>query len=270
MFWSNRWIDGYTAEELAPEVTALVATRRKNSRKVAEALRGNAWIGDISGQLSIEGCVQCLHLWEKIERVQRREQEADKFIWKGAASGTYNAKDTYDMLCHGSVLDGSHEQVWRSKAPLKHKIFAWLALRNRLWTAERRFKHGLQAQRSARFTCLQEEDTVDHIIIQCPYSRMVWFRCLQVAGLQIDQPQMDNTFEEWWSRTRRIIHGRDRRRFDAFVILIARTLWKQRNARVFGNIQQQWGTERIVESIREEFKMWEIAYAGGSSTLTRD
>jgi hypothetical protein len=81
---------------------------------------------------------------------------------------------------------------------------------------------------------------------------------------------MDNTLEEWWSRTRRLIQGRDRRRFDAFVILIAYTLWKQRNARVFGNIQQQWGTERIVESIREEFKMWEIAYAEGSSTLTRD
>jgi hypothetical protein len=42
MFWTDRWIDGYTAEELAPEVTALVSTRRKNVRKVAEALRGNA------------------------------------------------------------------------------------------------------------------------------------------------------------------------------------------------------------------------------------
>jgi hypothetical protein len=33
------------------------------------------------------------------------------------------------------------------------------------------------------------------------------------------------------------------------------TLWKQSNARVFGNIPQQWGTERIVESIIEEFKL---------------
>jgi hypothetical protein len=50
----------------------------------------------------------------------------------------------------------------------------------------------------------------------------------------------------------------------------ARTLWKQRNARVFGNVQQQWSTERIVESIQEEFRMWVLAFAGGSNTLTRD
>jgi hypothetical protein len=81
---------------------------------------------------------------------------------------------------------------------------------------------------------------------------------------------MDSIFEEWWSRTRRQIQGWDMRRFDAFVALIARILWKQRNARVFGNIQQQWGMGRIVDSIKEEFKMWEISYAGGSSTLARD
>jgi hypothetical protein len=63
---------------------------------------------------------------------------------------------------------------------------------------------------------------------------------------------------------------RNRRKFDALVILIGRTLWKQRNARVFGNTQLQWGTERIVENIIEEFKLWEVAFAGGSSTLTRD
>jgi hypothetical protein len=111
---------------------------------------------------------------------------------------------------------------------------------------------------------------VDHILMQCPYSRMVWFRCIQETGLQIEQPQMDSQFEAWWSRVRLNVLERNRRKFDALVILIGRTLWKQRNARVFGNIPQQWGTERIVESIIEEFKLWEIAFAGGSNTLTRD
>jgi hypothetical protein len=73
--------------------------------------------------------MQCINLWEKIERVERNEQD-DRFIWNGAASGTYSAKDTYMMLCHGGVLDGSHEQVWKIRAPLKCKIFTWLALQN--------------------------------------------------------------------------------------------------------------------------------------------
>jgi hypothetical protein len=270
LFWKDRWINGFTAEEIAPLVTALVPTRRRNSRKVYDALRGNAWVRDLLGNISIEGCIQCICLWEKIEEVERHELQPDKYTWKGAPSGKYSAKDTYRMLCQGGITDGNHEQVWKARVPLKCKIFTWLALRDRLWTSERRFRHGLQDQRSPCFTYLQEEDTVDHILVQCPYSRMVWFRCFQETGLQIEQPQMDSLFGAWWSRVRLNVSERNRRKFDALVILIGRTLWKQRNARVFGNIPQQWGTERIVESIIEEFKLWEIAFAGGSNTLTRD
>jgi hypothetical protein len=38
-FWRDRWIGGYTAEELAPEVFASIPTRRSNTRLVAEALQ---------------------------------------------------------------------------------------------------------------------------------------------------------------------------------------------------------------------------------------
>jgi hypothetical protein len=81
---------------------------------------------------------------------------------------------------------------------------------------------------------------------------------------------MDNNLEQWWSMARTRVQTSDRRKFDALIILVARTLWKQRNARVFGNVQQQWSTKRIVDSIQDEFRLWVLAFAGGSSTLTRD
>jgi hypothetical protein len=46
-FWKDRWIDGYTAEEVAPRVVARVPTRRKNVRLVGEALPEDGWIDDI-------------------------------------------------------------------------------------------------------------------------------------------------------------------------------------------------------------------------------
>jgi hypothetical protein len=36
---------------------------------------------------------------------------------------------------------------------------------------------------------------------------------------------------------------------------------------VVGKFSNNGGMERIVGNIKEEFKMWEIAYAGGCSTL---
>jgi hypothetical protein len=248
----------------------MVTTRRKNKRKVSEGMLGNSWVQDLAGEISIDGCIQCIRLWEEIEKVNKNEAIPDKYVWKGAKSGVYSAKDTYNMLCQGTVIDGTHNQIWKASAPLKCKMFCWLAMRYRLWTSDRRFNHVLQTTRSACFTCLQAEDRVDHILIQCPYSRMVWHGCFQAMRVHLDEPSIDDNLEKWWSATRSRVQKADRRKFDALVILIARTLWKQRNARVFGNMQMQWSTERIVDSVQEEFKLWELAFAGGSSTLTRD
>jgi hypothetical protein len=50
---------------------------------------------------------------------------------------------------------------------------------------------------------------------------------------------MDSTLEAWWEAARQLVHKKDRRGFDALVMLTAWMLWKQRNARVFNNVRQQ-------------------------------
>jgi hypothetical protein len=37
-----------------------------------------------------------------------------------------------------------------------------------------RARHGLQDLPNACYTCLQEEDNVDHVLVLCPYARHVW------------------------------------------------------------------------------------------------
>jgi hypothetical protein len=39
LFWTDRWINGRSAGDIAPVVMALVPTRRRNARKVSEALQ---------------------------------------------------------------------------------------------------------------------------------------------------------------------------------------------------------------------------------------
>jgi hypothetical protein len=59
-FWKDRWIDGYTAEEVAPRVVARVPTRRKNVRLVGEALPEDGWIDDIAKEMAEEIWRECL------------------------------------------------------------------------------------------------------------------------------------------------------------------------------------------------------------------
>jgi hypothetical protein len=103
-------------------VFATVPTRRKNSRLVAEALVGNRWLSDVDLELSLEGYTQCIRLWEEIDAVPRNDQDSDKFSWTGSASGKYTSKDTYRLLCQGSIGFNMHEAIWAS-FPLSNARF---------------------------------------------------------------------------------------------------------------------------------------------------
>jgi len=78
------------------------------------------------------------------------------------------------MLHAGSTPFLGHKLVWKTWAPLKIKIFLWLALRRRHWTGDRRRRHGLDA-RELCYLYDQEEESIDHIIATCSFSREVWF-----------------------------------------------------------------------------------------------
>jgi hypothetical protein len=270
LFWRDRWIGGHTAEELAPEVFARVPTRRRNNRLVAEALHEDGWIDDIQGEMTAELWMQCLSLWEAVEEVEKDGMRPDHIAWKGVESGTYTAKGTYKMLCEGSVRWSMSEPVWSSFSPMKCKVFAWLALRYRLWTSDRRARHGLQEYPDTCYTCLQDEDNIDHILTLCPYARQVWCRVIQSANLRIADPGYSGNLQRWWTEARKRVRRVDRKRFDSMVISTAWTLWKQRNARAFRNEREHKTVDQMVVAIREEFHLWERAKRGGRIGIARE
>jgi hypothetical protein len=73
---------------------------------------------------------------------------------------------------------------------------------------------------------------------------------------------LDSTLEAWWTEVRARVHNKDKRRFDTLFVLSSWMLWKQRNARVFGNISKQYNTMQTTERIKEEFAMWEGTLIG--------
>jgi hypothetical protein len=101
LFWLDRWVDGERIIEIAPEVLAVVRTRCKNKRLVADAIPDSNWLLDVRGQLSTEGYLQLIRHWIRLRGFTLQVGEADHFTWTGSASGRYTAKETYSILCQG-------------------------------------------------------------------------------------------------------------------------------------------------------------------------
>jgi hypothetical protein len=139
-----------------------------------------------------------------------------------------------------------------------------------VWTSDRRARHGLQEHPDACYTSLQEEDNIDHVLVLCPYARQVWCRVLHSADLRIADPCYTGNLLRWWTEVRKRARRIDRKRFDSMVIGTAWTLWKQRNARAFGNAREQKTVDQMVVQIRDDFHMWERAKRGGRLDIARE
>ena len=127
LFWKDSWVKGCTVKEIAPAVLALVGDKAKNGRSVADGLRNNSWLDDLGVALPAEAAHQLVLLWLRVSEVQCRPGEADVFEWPWSLSGGYTAKSTYDMLCQGRTCVATASCTWETYAPLKCKIFVWLA-----------------------------------------------------------------------------------------------------------------------------------------------
>jgi hypothetical protein len=144
-FWEDAWIDVVDAGSIASALLKLVRPSIRRVRTVADGLNANAWAHDIGGELTIVALREYLALWNAIRRIPRLGPgEDDAFRWKWTSSGRFSSKSAYRTLFHGTVALPGAANVWNLFAPLKFKRHAWLALRRRCWTADRRRRRGLR------------------------------------------------------------------------------------------------------------------------------
>ncbi|XP_047075931.1 uncharacterized protein LOC124685957 [Lolium rigidum] len=267
LFWRDRWIGGRSAADIAPGITLHISNRNKNARTIAQAMRENKWIRDISGTLATRGARVCVALWNAINSVHRQTGEPDKLSWPWNSSGTYTTSSTYRMLCQGRVRFELGTEIWSSKATPKAKLFMWLAVQHRIWTADRRMRHGLQPQSSACYVCLQEEDTAEHLLMQCVLAREVWHKCRVLLGLQFEAPLRDSTVQQWWSVERGKFRDKERHWFDSLVCTAGHALWKNRNAWCFNNVHQQRSTDELTALILDEFYKLKAVHRSGDGVF---
>jgi hypothetical protein len=128
MFWRDKWIHGFSVADIALLLVAMVQTRVVNSCTVQLALADDRWMQDCDVSVSFTAQLQCMHLCHAINTVQRDTTEPGRFIWPASATASYMAKSVYDYVCSSLLRSPTAACNWRSWAPLKCKLFVWLAL----------------------------------------------------------------------------------------------------------------------------------------------
>ncbi|CAM0945663.1 unnamed protein product [Alopecurus aequalis] len=253
LFWTDRWLDGRTVEMIVPLLVAQVHAKVKRKRLVADALVDNQWIRDLSMGLSVPAMTQFLALWHVLSGVLLQVDVEDSFQWIWTASKLFSAKSAYLAFYEGSIRWPLFSPIWGCKAPLKFKLFAWKVAWDRCWTGVRRKKHGLTDVDTCP-VCLQQSESIEHLLISCPYSRQVWFQVL----LSLNHPELSPTasslLHPWWIR---VVEGWPRAqtpKVKALVLLVLRSIWIERNNRVFKDKSRPVAV--LLDSLMAEAEKW--------------
>lgn len=209
------------------------------------------------GTLGPAAMVQYVDLWRRL-RYTPLSATPDELRWRWTASGEYSAKSCYDALFLGATQAPHWRLKWKTWAPLRIKVFIWLALQNRCWTADRLARRG-PPHADCCVLCDQETEGMQHILSGCSFSRQVWQEILSWCRTTADLSCPGLPFLDWWASSCDLAPASLRKGLSSLFLLTALWLWKHQNGCVFDGLRPS--TTRLVQTIQEEAKHW--ARAGG-------
>jgi hypothetical protein len=250
LFWEAAWLEGAWPKGIAPLIFDI---SKKKKSTVRDVLENNLWVpnGNIQGGITTQHIVEFTRLWKMLQDIHLEDDMDDSIKWKLTNDGCYSSSSAYKMQFLGLINSLMPSLVWKSWAPPKCKIFAWLIIQNRVWTADRLQRRGWQNCGRCKL-CNQVQESVPHLLFKCRFTTRVWNNIKVWLGLHdVDTtawPAMDNV-KDWW--TKAICKtGESRKAMTSPAMLISWEIWNERNARVFKNHYAT--TAMIVQKIKEE------------------
>ena len=115
--------------------------------------------------------------------------------------------------------------------------------------------------------CDQEEETINHLLVECVFAREFWFLLLWQVGLQALSPQpTENSFLDWWEGANNAIADMVRQGVNSLIILGAWILGNHRNRCVFYGVAPSVARASVMAG--EERWLWTTIGARELSLLS--
>ena len=184
-FWLSPWLDGMKPKDIASTIFAISANKNKSVR---EALLENHWIQwiNMSGGLSVEHIEQFCALWGKLTTVHLHDDIPDDIKWNLTADGIYSSASAYRDQFEGAIASNMTTVVWKNWAPPKCKFFAWLVIKDRIWTADRLQRRGWPNCNLCQL-CKREPETAAHLLFRCRFFARIW----NAIRVWVDAPELE-------------------------------------------------------------------------------
>lgn len=197
-------------------------------------------------------------LLQRLQGLSLVPQVEDSRRWKWETSHKFSVKSAYVGLC-SDQFGGScpiYGLLWKSKAPMKIKIFAWM-----LWLEKVNTIDVLQKRLpnttffpSRCCLCRQDGESIDHLFARCPFTEQIWITMASELGMQWNSVQSIQALLQMVVA----VAGSQKLKllWNSGVMHVLWSIWAERNRRIFGDQDYNW------------MEVWESAKRGVAATIS--
>ena len=112
---------------------------------------------------------------------------ADTMVWLCSPQKGFTVSSFYQVLSRLGGCSFPWKSIWQPKVPSRVSFFVWVAALGKILTAENlRKRHIILV--SWYCLCKKDGETVDHLLLHCPFSRKFWDMVFALFGVQWVMP----------------------------------------------------------------------------------
>ena len=171
-------------------------------------------------------------LLQKIHAFRVQREEEDRVIWTTLNDGAFSLKSLYSILERGGSSMFPSESIWRVRVPPKVAFFAWEASWGKVLTLEQLQRRGFSLANRC-FLCLSEAKTVDHLLLHCVKTWVLWNLLFSLFGISWTLSCTVKTTLLGWNGG--FVGKRRKKAWQMAPLCIFWSVWKERNRLAFGD-----------------------------------
>ncbi|CAL5355041.1 unnamed protein product [Camellia sinensis] len=260
-FWADNWRRSGCLKDEFPTLFRLSLEKKETlSILVDKKIRTGGWALAFRREL---------YDWEKLDlaRLLNTLLEApdlrpgcpDQSVWLASSSGILTVADLYKsfLASAGDTLSIT-KLIWLKLIPPKVQVFCWFAWKGRVKTKEYLQRLGVLDQ-GASTTCVfcgSESESVNHVLIWCPFVWKIWAEMLRWWDTKAVIPGSVETLLWWWAGGK--LRKLERKIWGVIPMVVMWSTWKCRNECVFSAITPN--LEDLCEVIKLRIAFWVKPY----------
>ena len=229
-FWRDRWCGDFPLCVSFPSLFALTIDKEAQVADIWDLLAEGGWNPCFSRAFNDWEVEEAESFLERLHGKRVLEDVEDMVSWFETKSGKFSFKSLYFALEAGCSSLFPSSYIWNVNVQPKISFFAWEATWGKTLTLDMVQKRGW-ALANRCFMCLEKEETIDHLLLHCSKTRVLWDLIFTLFGVSWVLPSsVRETLLSWQGS----FVGKKRKKVWRVAPLhIFWTVWKARNRLAF-------------------------------------